>query len=57
MLTQQEEDLLKRLSKPLKCMHDPQGIEDLGDSWKCKACNFIAPKRLKTIDGVTFFYP
>ena len=47
MLTDQEEDLLKRLSPAPKCMHPLDKIQDLEHSWKCHECGLIAKKVTK----------
>lgn len=48
-LTQdEEEELLKRLSSPPKCMHGDMfrkpDVEDLDHSWRCRRCGLIAKK-------------
>lgn len=45
MSDKEEIDLIKRLSKPPKCMHDPENVEDCGDHWLCTKCGLRAGKR------------
>jgi len=46
--TDEDRDLLKRLSPPPKCMHNPALIEELKDPprWKCGECGRIILKNI-----------
>lgn len=43
-LTRDEEELLIRLSKPPKCMHDPKAVIERENHWQCGLCGLIAKK-------------
>ena len=54
ILTKEELELLKRLSKPPKCMHPPEIVIDQGNTWKCGKCGLIAKKSIEIMPGVFF---
>ena len=46
-LTDEEKDLLKRLSKSPKCMHPLDKMEEKLFVWKCHKCGMMAKKITK----------
>jgi ribosomal protein S27AE len=42
-----EKQLLDKLSKPPKCMHDPKVVIEKQNHWQCGQCGLIAEKITK----------
>lgn len=45
-LTKKEKDLLIRLSKSPKCMHNPALVREFDRYWECGQCGLVAEKRV-----------
>jgi rubrerythrin len=45
-MNKQEKESIKKISKPLKCMHNIKYLIERENHWKCTKCGFISKKRM-----------